>query len=89
LNSSREHINHAQAIDDYSYLCCLDGFARFLETPAVSVGEASGSVARVGTVKACQRSHLSFDHGGQVSELLTQEGQGREVRVNSSRESGK
>ncbi|WP_454876449.1 hypothetical protein [Pseudomonas farris] len=58
-------------------------------TFAVSVGKASGSVARVGTVKACQRSHLSFNHGGQVSELLIQEGQGREVRVNSSRESGK
>lgn len=43
---------------------------------------------RAGTVQACRRSHLSFDHGGQVNELLIQEGQGREVRVHFSRESG-
>ncbi|AYC34906.1 efflux RND transporter periplasmic adaptor subunit [Pseudomonas cavernae] len=30
---------------------------------------------RAGTVKACRRSHLSFNRGGQVSELLIQEGQ--------------
>jgi hypothetical protein len=35
------------------------------------------------------RSHLSFDHGGQVRELLIHEGQGREVIVHFSRESGK
>ncbi len=31
--------------------------------------------SRAGTLKACQRSHLSFKLGGQVSELLIDEGQ--------------
>jgi hypothetical protein len=34
--------HHAQVIDDYSYLCCLDGFARLSETPATPACEASG-----------------------------------------------
>ena len=65
-----------QVVDDYSYLCCLDGFARLLETPAtLLVKPVDGTQkmnTRAGTAKACRRSHLSFDHGGQLSELLNQ-----------------
>ena len=49
--------------------------------PVSLVEVASGPVeslianSRAGTLKACQRSHLSFKLGGQVSELLIDEGQ--------------
>ena len=43
----------------------------------VSSGPVENLIAnsRAGTLKACRRSHLSFEGGGQVSELLIKEGQ--------------
>ena len=53
---------------------------RPVETPAANT--------RAGTVRACRRSHLSFNRGAQMSELLIQEGQRVEAIVHFSRESG-
>ncbi len=56
----------------------------------VSPGTTGTLVAntRAGTVKACRRSHLSFNHDGQVSERLIQEGRRAKAIVHCSREAG-
>ena len=72
---------HVQAIDCYSYLYCLDGLPGFWKRP-------QPQPVKLASLKACRRSHLSFDRDGQVSELLIQEGQRVEAIVHFSRESG-
>jgi multidrug efflux pump subunit AcrA (membrane-fusion protein) len=65
--------HHAQAIDVVSM--ALPGFWERPQPLPVQLMEVSpGPNTRAGTVKACRRSHLSFNRGGQVSELLIKEG---------------
>jgi len=68
-------------------------FVRRLGTSAIPAGATGGSVpranTRAGTVKACRRSHLSFNRSGQMSEQLIQEGQRVEAIDHLSRESGR
>jgi HlyD family secretion protein len=78
LSGSRERIikrNLLMIIPVYVASMAFPGFWERPQPLPVQLMEVSpGPNTRAGTVKACRRSHLSFNRGGQVSELLIKEG---------------
>lgn len=82
--------NLLMIIPIFVFSMALPGFWERPQTlPVQRVEVSPGPNTRVGTVEVCRCSHRSLNCGGQMSDLLIQEGQWVEAIVHFSRESGR